>query len=68
MTEEQISKLDLDNKIFMNILLKTLPYWKEEFVFFFNYKENVKNILRKENYSESDIITTFEIMKNGFNS
>ena len=68
MTEEQISKLDLDNKIFMNILLNTLPYWKEDFFNDINYKENVKNILRKENYSESDIITTFEIMKNGFNS
>ena len=67
MTEEQISKLDLDNKIFMNILLKTLPYWKEDFFNDINYKENVKNILRKENYSESDIITTFEIMKNGKN-
>lgn len=68
MTEEQISKLDLDNKTFMNILLKTLPYWKEEFFNDINYKENVKKILLKENYSESDIITTFEIMKNGFNS
>ena len=42
MTEEQISKLDLDNKIFMNILLKTLPYWKEDF---FNdiVHKNIKN-------------------------
>lgn len=64
MTEEQISKIDLDNKNFMNILLKTLPYWKEDFFNDINYKEKVKNELLKDSYSEKDILITFEILKN----
>ena len=64
MTEEQIKSLDLDNKNFMNILLKTLPYWKEDFFNDINYKEKVKNELLKDCYSEKDILITFEILKN----
>lgn len=64
MTEEQISKIDLDNKNFMNILLKTLPYWKEDFFNDINYYEKVKNELLKDSYSEKDILITFEILKN----
>ena len=64
MTEEQIKSLDLDNKNFMNILLKTLPYWKEDFFNDINYKEKVKNELLKDSYSEKDILITFEILKN----
>lgn len=64
MTEEQIKSLDLDNKNFMNILLKTLPYWKEDFFNDINYYEKVKNELLKDSYSEKDILITFEILKN----
>lgn len=64
MTEEQIKSLDLDNKNFMNILLKTLPYWKEDFFNDINYKEKAKNELLKDSYSEKDILITFEILKN----
>lgn len=64
MTEEQIKGLDLDNKNFMNILLKTLPYWKEDFFNDINYYEKVKNELLKDSYSEKDILITFEILKN----
>lgn len=64
MTEEQIKSLDLDNKNFMNILLKTLPYWKEDFFNDINYYEKVKNELSKDSYSEKDILITFEILKN----
>ena len=64
MTEEQIKSLDLDNKNFMNILLKTLPYWKEDFFNDINYYEKVKNELLKDSYSEKDILISFEILKN----